>query len=303
MYNSPPTQWHSPAKINVRLKVVRKRGDGYHDLDSIMVPLNLCDLLQFYPAPEGELSLECEGRPVTCSEENLVSRAARAFFSASKVKAGIAIRLKKVIPVAAGLGGGSSNAATTLTALNSMFGSPLKPQELGLIAKELGADVPFFLDPRPSVARGIGEILSPIENWPLFWYVIFVPPIDISTAWVYGQLKLGLTKKPLPDIFNHLKKEGFQISLLLENDLETVTVAAYPEIADIKASLEQLGAEGVLMSGSGPSVFALFKGREQALEAAESMKRAKKGEVFVVTQWSSARKPQRAIHRWGVVKR
>ena len=287
MDNSPLLECLSPAKINIRLKVVRKREDGYHDLDSIMVPINLWDLLQFYRAPEGEIYLKCKGKPLPCSENNLVFRAAQAFFSASHVKGGIDIRLIKAIPIAAGLGGGSSNAAITLTALNRIFGNPLEASKLWLIAKELGADVPFFLDPKPSIARGIGHVLLPIKNWPLFWYVIFVPPIEVSTSWVYGQLKLGLTKKSLPDIFNYLKREDFQISLLLENDLETVTVAAYPEIAAIKALFQKLGAEGTLMSGSGPSVFALFKSREEALGAAKTIKWAKKGEVFVVTQWNS----------------
>ncbi len=280
---------HCPAKINVRLKVVGKREDGYHDLESIMVPVCLCDRLEFYQASKGQTTLKCTGRLLPPPEENLVYAAAREFFSASGIEPGIEIRLQKKIPVAAGLGGGSSNAAFTLTALNEIFGHPLPFKTLKGLARRLGADVPFFLRPTPSLARGIGDVLTPIENWPSFWYVIVVPPIQVSTSWAYSQLKLELTKSPISDILKRLRKEDFQVSLLLENDLESVTVQRHPEIEEIKRHLIETGAEGALMSGSGPSVFGLFLDRDMARKAADALKRTQKGEVFIVTQWEAER--------------
>lgn len=273
----------SPAKLNIRLKVTGRRPDGYHELVSIMVPVALFDLIELESNQTQGITISCQGFSVPENEDNLVYRAARTFFSRTGIKQGVSINLTKNIPVAAGLGGGSSNAANTLKALNEMWSNPLAFQDLEALAVSLGADVPFFLHNSPCIARGIGEILEHIEKWPRFWYVIVMPPISVSTAWVYGNLKLKLTADEYIFILRYLAKEMFQIAGILENDLETVTATHFPVINTIKEALVHTGAEGALMSGSGPSVFGIFKSKDLALSAKRHLASLNLGEVFAVT--------------------
>ena len=146
-----------------------------------MVPVSLFDHLALTPLRPRRIILSCQGFPVPKGEENLIYQAARAFFSRTGFDQGISVNVQKNIPVAAGLGGGSSDAACTLKALNEMYANPLTFQELAEVAVRLGADVPFFLHRSTCIARGIGEILTPTEKWPQFWYVIVTPPIRVST--------------------------------------------------------------------------------------------------------------------------
>ena len=273
----------SPAKLNIRLKVTGRRPDGYHELVSVMVPVALFDLIELEANQIQGITISCQGFSVPENEDNLVYRAAQSFFSRTGIKQGVSLNLTKNIPVAAGLGGGSSNAANTLKALNEMWSNPLTFQDLEELAVSLGADVPFFLHSSPCIARGIGEILEHIEKWPRFWYVIVMPPISISTAWVYGNLKLKLTTDEYIFILRHLAKGMFQIAGILENDLETVTATHFPVINTIKEALVESGAEGALMSGSGPSVFGIFDSEDLALSAKRHLASLNIGEVFVVT--------------------
>ena len=275
-------QFLAPAKLNIRLKVTGRRADGYHELVSIMVPVGLFDHIELELIRPGRIMLSCQGLSVPNNKENLVYRAASAFFSKTGTPRGISIKLTKNIPVSAGLGGGSSDAAFILKGLNEMWSNPLTPQELADLAVCLGADVPFFLLNRPCIARGIGEILEPIEKWPKFWYVIVMPALEVSTAWVYGNLKLKLTKGEYQYIVAWLRKDRFEISRILENDLETVTGFHFPIIAYIKKLLLDEGAEGALMSGSGPSVFGIFKSKNKALIAKKNLLSKDLGEIFVV---------------------
>ena len=275
-------QFLAPAKLNIRLKVTGRRADGYHELVSIMVPVGLFDHIELELIRPGRIMLSCQGLSVPNNKENLVYRAASAFFSKAGTPRGISIKLTKNIPVSAGLGGGSSDAAFILKGLNEMWSNPLTPQELADLSVCLGADVPFFLLNRPCIARGIGEILEPIEKWPKFWYVIVMPALEVSTAWVYGNLKLKLTKGEYQYIVTWLRKDRFEISRILENDLETVTGFHFPIIACIKKLLLDEGAEGALMSGSGPSVFGIFKSKNKALIAKKNLISKDLGEIFVV---------------------
>ncbi len=272
----------SPAKLNIRLKVTGRRPDGYHDLVSIMVPIDLFDHIELETGRTQGISLSCKGLSVPEDETNLVFRAARAFFSRTGLEQRLSIKLTKNIPVAAGLGGGSSNAACTLNALNKMWSDPLSFQDLEEVAVRLGADVPFFLYSRPCIARGIGEILKPIEKWPELWYVIVMPPIRVSTAWVYGNLKLKLTKDEYLFILQRLAKDPIDIMGILENDLERVTASHFPVVNAIKKSLVDAGAEGALMTGSGPSVFGIFKSGDHALLAKRHLASQNLGAVFAV---------------------
>jgi len=276
----------TPAKLNIRLKVIGKRPDGYHEVVTLMVPVSISDTLEFrLTGREGELTLTCEGYGVPEDETNLVLLAARQFLSETGLRAGISITLKKKIPVAAGMGGGSSDAAATLTALNELFSRPLAAEGLYRLARGLGADVPFFLYNRPCLARGIGEILEPLESWPAFWYVIVKPPIQVATSWAYGSLKLRLTGDEYGYIKKFLGGKQFSLKQVLENDLEEVTAARYPIIEKIKGHLSLEGAEGALMTGSGPGVFGIFRRREKAARACDKLREKRWGEVFLTTDW------------------
>jgi 4-diphosphocytidyl-2-C-methyl-D-erythritol kinase len=272
----------SPAKLNIRLKVTGRRPDGYHDIVSIMVPVDLFDYIELETGRTQGITLSCNGLSVPEDENNLVFRAAQAFFSRTGLKQSLSIRLTKNIPVAAGLGGGSSNAGCTLKALNEMCPNPLAFRDLEGMALNLGADVPFFLLSRPCIARGIGEVLTPIRKWPKLWYVIVMPPISVSTSWVYGNLKLKLTKDEYGFILQRLAENPFDIAGILENDLETVTASHFPVVNAIKESLVDAGAQGTLMSGSGPSVFGIFKSENHALSARRHLTSRNLGEVFAV---------------------
>ncbi len=287
----------APAKLNIRLKITGRRPDGYHELVSIMAPVDLFDRLELQFIEEPRIDIACQGFPVPVNADNLVCRAAQAFFSRIGWKQGLSIALTKRIPVAAGLGGGSSDAATVLMALNeTLFAShPLSPEEMAGLAVKLGADVPFFLRRGPCIARGIGEILEPIGKWPALCYVIVMPNISVSTAWVYSALdkppfkpangdkrELELTTNEYYFIIRNLKRMPVDVCHLMENDLERVTVSRFPIIREIKRSLVDAGAVGALMSGSGPSVFGIFGSKSKALHAKSVLDAATLGKVFVV---------------------
>ena len=274
----------APAKLNIRLKVIGRRPDGYHDLVSIMVPVDLFDNIEICGIPQG-IILSCGGFPVPEDETNLAVKAARAFFSKTGFNHGLSINLEKRIPVAAGMGGGSSDAAGVLLLLNGMWGEPLSPEALRETAKGLGADVPFFLVCRPAIATGVGEILDPVPL-PEFRYLIVTPRIEVSTSWVYGNLQLKeLTRDEYSHTNNLLREKPEAIARILDNDLESVTSARFPVIETIKHSLLAAGAEGALMTGSGPSVFGVFSSTERAEAARDHLLSLDMGEVFLVRQW------------------
>ncbi len=280
--DTPRCKIKTPAKVNIRLKIMRRRSDGYHELVSIMVPVALFDILELTVSTRESVKITCQGFEVPTDERNLIYAAVEAFMTATGIKGGVSVHLIKNIPVAAGLGGGSSDTAAAFRALNRIYSNPLHVKELQDLAVKIGADVPFFLNPRPMLATGIGEILTPIEAWPEFWYVIITPPVRVSTAWVYENLKLELTTGEYDYIVNALKNGTFSISRILENDLEKVTSASFPVIHTLKKLLENAGAEGAIMSGSGPSVFGLFLSPEKARSATESLASMDLGDVFMV---------------------
>ena len=275
----------APAKLNIRLKVTGRRPDGYHELVSIMVPIDIFDLLNLAVTRHGRIKLQCDGFQVPTDKNNLVYRAAQSFFSQAGIQKGISIKLTKNIPVAAGMGGGSSDAAATLLSLNEMFSGPLHLRELHDLAINLGADVPFFLHCRPSLVRGIGEILIPVGKWPKLWYVVVTPPLQVSTSWVYRNLRLELTSGEYEYINEVLKNNFFDISQILENDLEKVTSESFPIIEKIKLHLLDFGAKGAIMTGSGPSVFGVFTSLNQARSAKKNLISLNLGDVFMATDW------------------
>jgi 4-diphosphocytidyl-2-C-methyl-D-erythritol kinase len=280
-----PHRIKAPAKLNFRLKITGRRPDGYHELVSIMVPIDFVDLLEVRVIRERGIELSCEGFRVPTDEKNLVYQAALAFFSRTGIQGGVSIKLNKNIPVAAGLGGGSSDAAATLLSLNKIWSQPLGLSALRELAVQLGADVPFFLHSEPSLATGIGDVLEPLKEWPKFWYVIITPPVQVSTSWVYGNLKLELTRGEYDYIVKFLRNDPIAVSAILENDLEEVTSAKFPVIDTIKKCLMNVGAEGALMTGSGPSVFGIFSSLNQALSAKQFLISQNLGDIFVASEW------------------
>jgi 4-diphosphocytidyl-2-C-methyl-D-erythritol kinase len=264
----------APAKINLYLRVLNRRPDGYHEIESLFCPVGLYDRLLL--APDSDISITCDAAHVPSDERNLAHRAATRFFEAlagssrSRASAGIRgvhIDLSKQIPVGAGLGGGSSDAASVLKGLNQICGSPFDNDHLRALALSLGADVPFFIDAHPAIATGIGERLMDFTNLPKFWAIIIFPGIHIATAEVYKKLNLRLTK-PQKEISKfHFTGQQFDAHRHLINDLESVTENHYPEIKAAKSMLRRKGALGALMSGSGSSVFGLFSAEQKARRA------------------------------------
>lgn len=257
-----------PAKVNLYLKVLGRRGDGYHELITVMQPLSLADILTARPAPE--LTLECAGSGEPSGPRNLVWRAAEKFAAATGHPVLLHFRLEKRIPVAAGLGGGSSNAAAALKLLNDWAPDPLDQSRLALLAAELGADVPFFLLSGPAVARGIGTHLTPLDL-PPYWYVLLNPGFPLSTKWVYEHLDLDyLARFGAPEfkVWDKSRPESW-----VANDLESVTLNYYPELKELRQQLLANGALAAGVSGSGPTLFGLFAQKEAALGATRNLRR------------------------------
>ncbi|MDY6852466.1 MAG: 4-(cytidine 5'-diphospho)-2-C-methyl-D-erythritol kinase [Thermodesulfobacteriota bacterium] len=249
----------APAKLNLYLSVVGRRPDGYHLLETLMVKLDLADSLVMTRREAG-ISLRVNGADLPSDKGNLVFQAAQAFFKASGFLPGVELTLEKRIPVAAGLGGGSSDAAAALKGLNELFGRPLNRERLAAIGLNLGADVPFFLYPGPAAwAKGIGERLHPASPPPLY-FLLVNPGWPLSTAWVFNNFKLKLTNRRVNHINFTVNERSFTNGQGLRNDLETVVLPRFPELALIKKSLLEAGALGTLMTGSGPTVFGVFSG-------------------------------------------
>lgn len=260
----------SPAKVNLYLRVLRKRRDGYHDIASLMQRISLCDEMIFRPAAGG-IRVRCPGSSLPENEGNIVFRAAEAFFAqADHANQGIDITINKIIPVAAGLGGGSSNAATTLMTLNEIFECHYSTDDLMKIGVTLGADVPFFIFAKTAWAFGIGERLQVAAGIPPFSLLLVNPRFELSTKLIYQSLNFKLTNKRIRySIPRFLTVHDLAKGLL--NDLETVSIRIHPVLADIKNHLMQCGALGALMSGSGPTVFGLFEKDEQAIAAEKAL--------------------------------
>jgi 4-diphosphocytidyl-2-C-methyl-D-erythritol kinase len=263
--------WKAPAKINLFLRVLRKRADGYHDIASLMQKITLYDELIFSPRPKG-IILNCPGSDLPTSEDNLVFRAAQSIFAYANYSSGMEINLTKKIPLAAGLGGGSSDAATTLIALNKICSLNLKKSELMKLGAKIGADVPFFIFRNNALAFGIGDQLKALQDLPKVNLVLIKPKFELSTKMVYENLNLRLTRgKNNYSIPRFLKMSD--IIQELHNDLESVSLEMHPELADLKKMLLRHGALGALMSGSGPTIFGIFRDGKEAKNILEVVKK------------------------------
>lgn len=263
----------APAKINLSLDVLKKRPDGYHEVRMIMQEIELHDTL-FLEARGDGIEVLCDCPWVSSGESNIAYKVAALLKKKHRIDNGIRIKIHKNIPVAAGLGGGSSDAASVLKGMNELFGLGLCPEELMTLGKDIGADVPFFIKGGTALAEGIGEKLTGLRGFSDVDILLVTPRLGVSTAWVYKNLVLeDVKERPdtnlLVDAINACRVDV--LARNMRNVLENVTLPRYRVVKQIKDKLVQLGALGSLMSGSGPSVFGIFGNRDLACRAYEKM--------------------------------
>ena len=275
------------AKINIGLDVLRRREDGYHELKMIMQTVDICDDLQFEKTAEPGIVIQSNHKELPVDGSNLIYKAADLLFREKGITEGVKITLVKRIPIAAGMAGGSSDAAATMRGLNELFRMEYSIRELQELGVKLGADIPYCLVGGTMLSEGIGEILTPLPAPPDCFLVVAKPDIDVSTGFVYGNLHADrLTYHPDIDGMVEALHEGSLngISDRLGNVLETVTIREYPVIEELKELMRSMDAENALMSGSGPSVFGIFKKRETAESAARAIENKRlAGQIFVTT--------------------
>jgi len=275
----------SPCKINLLLNILGRRPDGFHELETVFQPVNLWDVLEFERGRPGVV-MTCNHPELPTDASNLVVRAARAFLAKVSLREGVRIHLEKKIPLAAGLGGGSGNAAATLLGLNELFGGPLAMPQLQLVATQLGSDVPFFLQPKPALGIGRGERIEPLDFFPALggaFVLLIHPGFGVSTAWAYQQLAR------FPAALHGQPGRAQRLVELLQsadlttagpafyNSLEAPVFEKYPLLAMFQEQLREQGAGATLMSGSGSTTFALAADRP-AGEALRDRFQAKFGE-------------------------
>lgn len=264
------------AKINLTLDVVGKRANGYHDVEMIMQQVSLYDEISVKKRRDSDIVLTCSEPYLPVDESNIAYKAARLMKDTFDLTEGFDIHIVKNIPICAGLAGGSTDAAATLKAINSLCALGLSQEKLMELGLKLGADVPFCLLEGAAIARGLGEELTPIEGLKGAFMLLVKPNFGVSTQTVYQNLKLeSLTERPDTQAMLQAISENklYQVASLLSNVLESVTLEMHPEVAGIKSLLKGHGAIGALMSGSGPTVFGLFKDQDRAKKAYKKLKK------------------------------
>lgn len=275
----------APAKINLGLDVIKKLPNGYHQVKMIMQSVGIYDELTLEKTDHGiTLTTDCDGLPT--DGDNLICRAARLMQETFQLTGGVRIHLKKTIPIAAGMAGGSTDAAATMKGMNALFGLGVGLPELMRLAVPIGADVPYCILGGTALAEGIGERLTPLPPVPSCFVLIAKPDISVSTKYVYGHLDAA-------DIPHHPDIDGMVSAIRggslpgilgkMENLLETVTIPTHPVIADLKQRMLTLGAAGSLMSGSGPTVFGIFTDKERASSAYEQLLSEKAAKQLFLT--------------------
>ncbi|WP_035100384.1 4-(cytidine 5'-diphospho)-2-C-methyl-D-erythritol kinase [Aneurinibacillus terranovensis] len=250
----------APAKINLTLDVLYKRPDGYHEIEMVMTTIDLADRLTIEPRRENKITLDCSACYLPLDERNHVYQAAKLVKERFHVDEGVHIYIDKQIPIAAGLAGGSSDAAAAIRGLNKLWDLNMSVEEMAELGSHIGSDVSFCVYGGTAVARGRGERIERLPSPPSCWVILAKPPIGVSTAEVYGALRMdrlterGKSQQMIEAIW-HRDFPG--ICRSLGNHLESVTLVKYPDVCVIKDRMSRFGADGVLMSGSGPTVFAL----------------------------------------------
>ena len=282
------------AKINLSLDVLRQREDGYHEVRMVMQTIQLHDRIDLFPKKEPGIDIHTNLSFLPVNENNLMFRAAKLLIDEFSLEGGVRMRLQKIIPVSAGMAGGSSDAAAVLDGMNRLFSLGLSREELRKRGLRLGADVPFCFMRGAALSEGIGERLSPLPGMPPCWIVIAKPAFSISTRFVYENLHVGrLPRSAHPDVDAVISAlnagEIPALSKNMGNILETVSCREHPEIRAIKERMLSLGALGTLMSGSGPSVFGLFSEKSAAERCRRDFRfgegRRLAGQAFLTEPW------------------
>lgn len=273
------------AKINLGLDVVRRLPNGYHEVRMIMQTVGICDVLTFRKTVSG-IQLVVDNEELPTDGNNLICKAAKLLLESAGIEGGVSITLEKHIPIAAGMAGGSTDAAAALLGINELYEIGYDVDKLEELGVKIGADVPYCIQGGTALAEGIGEVLSPLPTPPTCHLVIAKPDINVSTKFVYENLRANELESH-PDIdgmIEGLEKGDLKaITDRLANVLETVTVPAYPIIDETKQSMLDAGAEGALMSGSGPTVFGIFTELEKAKQAAKRIEDAELAKQVFVT--------------------
>ncbi len=264
----------APAKVNLTLRVLGRRADGYHDMESVVATVGLFDRLTFEPADE--LSLKCQSAGVPCGDDNLVMKAARLLIARSGSGKGAHIRLEKAIPPGRGFGGGSSDAAAALMGLNTLWGLGLSAEELAQLGAQIGSDVPLFMGPPVSVMRGRGEQISPVHGRPRWWLALAWPDHGQPTPEVYAAYDDlppdGADRPSATAILEHLESPASEAAACLVNDLEPAYCRLRPDGSALRAAFEACGGRAVGMTGSGSAYFALADTEVQAVCLANAVR-------------------------------
>jgi 4-diphosphocytidyl-2-C-methyl-D-erythritol kinase len=284
----------APAKVNLLLRVVGRRDDGYHDLDSLMFAVSLYDDLRIEAAPARRASVSCGvsgPERVPGGPSNLAARAAKAVLDELGQKARVAVRVRKEIPYGAGLGGGSSDAAAVIRCLPALLGRRLAPDDATRIARSLGADVPFFLTCQPARARGIGDLLSPVGRVPRGSVVLAISPDRVNTAWAYKHALGRLTSGKSASRFRAFQRSIDDVEAWFFNDFQRGVESAVASVRRSRECLEALGARATVLTGSGCAVVGLFEDARRASAAVAGY--AGPGRAVVAQLIRSAPKPRR----------
>ncbi len=264
------------AKVNLGLDVLRRREDGYHELRMIMQTVDLFDTLTLEKKEEAGIEMTCNIEGLPCDERNLVYKSAKLMFEEYKLPGGIRIRLEKRIPMAAGMAGGSTDAAAVFNGMNELYELGVTKERLCELGVKIGADVPYCIVGGTALSEGIGEVLTMLPNVPDCVVLIAKPDFDVSTKYVFENLHANsLTYHPDIDAMTEAIRAGDLqgIVKVMDNVLETVTETKYTEITEIKNVMKEHNAMRAMMSGSGPTVFGLYKSEEDAKGAAEEIKK------------------------------
>jgi 4-diphosphocytidyl-2-C-methyl-D-erythritol kinase len=251
----------APAKINVSLKILRRRDDGFHEIETLITPITLCDHIEIErnDSSSSKIEFHCDDPSVPADDDNLIVRAARAFFAATKLKRAISIELKKKIPHGAGLGGGSSDAASALLALNELFNTNLPRESLAKIAETVGSDVPFFIFESAALCKGRGELVTPLRLKDKLSLLLLKPEFGVSTAWAYSHWRDSLETQGVSYAAQEFGGQAFL------NDLERPVFDKFIFLAQLKMwLLRQREVGAALMSGSGSTIFAVLRASADA---------------------------------------
>ncbi|MEK3888934.1 4-(cytidine 5'-diphospho)-2-C-methyl-D-erythritol kinase [Bacillus sp. FSL K6-3431] len=273
----------APAKINLSLDVLNKRADGYHEVEMVMTTIDLADRIELAALNEDKIKIISHNRFVPDDQRNLAYQAAKLLKERYDVKEGVSISIDKIIPVAAGLAGGSSDAAATLRGLNTLWGLELTVNEMAELGAEIGSDVSFCVHGGTALAQGRGEMITKLPAPPNCWVILAKPSIGVSTADIYKNLDIQSIQHPNTNaMVNALKDQRYdEICRHMGNALEGVTLKLHPEVLHIKEQMERFGADAVMMSGSGPTVYGLVH-HESRLQRIYNGLRGFCGQVFAV---------------------